>query len=56
MGLDDKIKNAAEDLKGKGKEAAGKATDDKGLEAEGKLDQAKAGAKKAVEDVKDALD
>lgn len=55
MGMDDKIKNAAEDLKGKGKEAAGKMTDNERLEAEGKIDQAKAGAKKTVEDVKDTL-
>nr|WP_087132132.1 CsbD family protein [Microbacterium esteraromaticum] len=56
MGIDDKISNEAEDLKGKGKEAVGDATDDKGLQAEGKMDQAKAGVKKAVEDVKDSLD
>ncbi|UUT36270.1 CsbD family protein [Microbacterium elymi] len=56
MGIDDKIKNEAEDVKGKGKEAAGKMTDDERLEAEGKVDQAKAGVKKAVEDVKDGLD
>ncbi|WEG08320.1 CsbD family protein [Microbacterium horticulturae] len=60
MGIDDKIQNEAEDLKGKGKEAAGKATDDESLETEGKFDQAKAGMKKAAEgvkdDVKDALD
>jgi uncharacterized protein YjbJ (UPF0337 family) len=55
MGMDDKIKNAAEDLKGKGKEAVGKATDNERLEAEGNVDQAKAAAKKAAEDVKDTL-
>lgn len=55
MGLDDKISNAAEDIKGKAKEGVGKATDDKGLEAEGHVDQAKAGLKKAGEDVKDAF-
>jgi len=55
MGLDDKIKNAAEDLKGKGKEAAGKVSDNERLEAEGKVDQAKADVKKAGEDVKDAF-
>ena len=31
MGLDDKIKNAAENAKGQGKEAAGKATNDEQL-------------------------
>lgn len=55
MGIDDKMKNAAEDLKGKGKEAVGKATGDEHLEAEGKLDQAKADFKKAAENVKDGL-
>ena len=55
MGADDKIKNAAEDLTGKAKEATGKATDDEKLEAEGKGDQAKADLKKAGEKVKDAF-
>ena len=31
MGIGDDIKNTAEDLKGKAKEAAGKATNDKSL-------------------------
>lgn len=55
MGLDDKIKNAAEDLAGKAKEAAGKVTNNDKLVAEGKADQVKADAKKAGEDVKDAF-
>lgn len=55
MGADDKIKNAAQDLTGKGKEAVGDATDNERLEAEGHLDQAEAKAKKAAEDVKDDL-
>ena len=55
MGFDDKIENSAEDLKGKAKEGAGKATGNERLEAEGHMDQAKAGVKKAVEDVKDAF-
>ena len=55
MGLDDKIKNAAEDVTGKGKEATGKATDNERLEAEGKGDQAKADVKQAGEKVKDAF-
>lgn len=55
MGLDDKISNAAEDAKGKAKEAAGKATDDERLEAEGKVDQSKADLKQAGEKVKDAF-
>ncbi len=55
MGFDDKAENAKEDMVGKGKEAAGKATDDHELEAEGKGDQAKADLKKAGENVKDAF-
>lgn len=54
MGLDDKIRNAAEKAGGKIKEGTGKVTDNEQLEAEGRLDQAKAGAKQAGEDVKDA--
>lgn len=53
MGADDKIKNAAEDLLGKGKEAVGNLTNNDKLVAEGKADQAKAAAKDTVEDVKD---
>jgi uncharacterized protein YjbJ (UPF0337 family) len=55
MGLDDKISNAAEDAGGKAKEAAGKATDNERLEAEGKGDQTKADLKNAGENVKDAF-
>ncbi|HEV6951878.1 MAG TPA: CsbD family protein [Promicromonospora sp.] len=55
MGLDDKIKNAAEDIAGKAKEALGKATGDTSLEAEGAADQSKASLKDAAENVKDAF-
>ena len=55
MGLDDKIKNAAEDLVGKAKEAAGKVTGNEKLEAEGKAEQAKSDLKQAGENVKDAF-
>jgi uncharacterized protein YjbJ (UPF0337 family) len=55
MGLDDKLKNAAEDASGKAKEAAGRATDNEELEAEGKSDQAKASLKKAGENIKDVF-
>lgn len=54
MGLGDKVSNKAEDLKGHGKEHAGKATGDDELEAEGKGDQASASVKDAGEKVKDA--
>ncbi len=55
MGLDDKLGNAAEDAKGKAKEAVGGATDDEELERQGKTDQAKADLKDAGEKVKDAF-
>ncbi len=55
MGLDDKIKNAAQDMSGKAKEATGKAKDDEGLEAEGRGDQTEADAKQAGEKVKDVF-
>lgn len=54
MGLDDKMKNAAEDLGGKAKEKTGDATGDRDLQAEGKGDQASANVKQAGEKVKDA--
>ncbi len=62
MGMDDQASHKAEDLKGKAKEAAGKATDNPRLEGEGKGDQSSASiksagdkAKGAVEDAKDAF-
>ena len=55
MGLSDKIENASEDMQGKAKEAAGKATDNEQLEAEGKVDQSEADLKQAGEKVKDAF-
>ncbi|OIH92307.1 CsbD family protein [Curtobacterium sp. MCBA15_001] len=55
MGLDDKIKNAAQDLAGKAKEAVGNATHDDSKVAEGKKDQAAASAKQTGEDVKDVF-
>ena len=54
MGLDDKVSNKAEDLGGKAKEAAGSATNDRDLEAEGKGDQTSAAFKDGAEKVKDA--
>ncbi|GEA88675.1 CsbD family protein [Cellulomonas cellasea] len=55
MGLDDKIKNAAEELQGKGKETAGRASGDRDLEAEGRTDQTKADVKQAGEKIKDVF-
>lgn len=55
MGADDKIRNTAQDLGGKAKEAAGRATGNEELEAEGQMDQTEANLKKAGENVKDAF-
>ncbi|HZG94013.1 MAG TPA: CsbD family protein [Mycobacteriales bacterium] len=55
MGLDDKMKNAAQDAKGEVKEHVGGATGDESMQAEGKNDQAGANLKKAGENVKDAF-
>ena len=54
MGMGDKIKNAAEEAKGKAKEALGDVTDNRDLEAEGQADQLKADAKQVGENVQDA--
>lgn len=54
MGMDDKAAHQGQDLKGKGKEAAGKASGNRRLEGEGKDDQAAASRKKAGEKAKDA--
>jgi uncharacterized protein YjbJ (UPF0337 family) len=48
------IKSAADKASGATKEAVGKATDNKKLEAEGKLDKAKGEAREFVGDAKDA--
>ncbi|SNS47935.1 Uncharacterized conserved protein YjbJ, UPF0337 family [Micrococcales bacterium KH10] len=53
VGIGDKIGNTAQDAKGKIKESAGKASGDDQMEAEGRIDQAKANAKDAIEGVKD---
>jgi uncharacterized protein YjbJ (UPF0337 family) len=55
MGIGDKIENAKDDLMGKGKEGAGKATDNERLEAEGRAQQSEADIKQAGEKVKDAF-
>jgi uncharacterized protein YjbJ (UPF0337 family) len=54
MSTEDKISNKAEELGGKLKEGAGRATGDRDLEAEGKVDQASGNVKQAGEKVKDA--
>ena len=55
MSFIDKAKNTAEKVAGEVKEAVGKATDDKDLQAEGKKDQTKGSLKNVGEDVKDAF-
>jgi uncharacterized protein YjbJ (UPF0337 family) len=54
MGLQGKIANKAEVLKGKVKEAAGRITGNPLLEVEGRLDQGRGNLKQAGEKVKDA--
>jgi uncharacterized protein YjbJ (UPF0337 family) len=59
MAVDDssrnKARNAAQKAKGQVKEAAGRATGDERLEAEGRADKTKANLKQAGEKVKDAF-
>ncbi len=54
MGADDKIRNKAQELGGKGKEAVGDATGDDRLAAEGRADQSESNLRQAGEKVKDA--
>lgn len=53
MGLEDKIKGAAQEAKGKIKQSVGDATDDRSMQAEGLKDEVVGKARKAAEDVKD---
>ncbi|WP_299569097.1 CsbD family protein [uncultured Williamsia sp.] len=55
MGLADDAKNKAEELKGRGKEAAGSVAGDDDLKAEGKSDQASANIKEKAADAADAV-
>jgi uncharacterized protein YjbJ (UPF0337 family) len=55
MSAIDKTKDKAQAAKGQVKEAAGKATDDRSLEAEGKGDQVAGNLKQAGEKLKDAV-
>lgn len=54
MALNDKASNKSQSVKGKVKEAAGKATGDEELAKQGQADQVKASVKDAGEKVKDA--
>ncbi|WP_156252451.1 CsbD family protein [Pseudactinotalea terrae] len=53
MGMDDKLKNAAQETSGKVKKNVGDATDNRDLQAEGATEEAGAKVKQAAEDVKD---
>jgi uncharacterized protein YjbJ (UPF0337 family) len=55
MGTRNKASNKLQDLKGRGEEAVGKATDDKDLESKGQSNQAKSALKDVGEKVKDAV-
>ena len=55
MATENKAANKVTETKGKVKEAAGHATGDADLEAEGQADQAKGNLKQAGEKVKDAF-
>lgn len=55
MGMTDKAKDKAQELAGKGKQAAGEHTGDKDLAAEGRKDEAAGNLKQAGEKVKDAF-
>ncbi|SEF85090.1 Uncharacterized conserved protein YjbJ, UPF0337 family [Thermomonospora echinospora] len=54
MSLLDKLKNKAQQVKGRGKEETGRRTGDPYLESEGRGDRAAGGMKQAGERVKDA--
>jgi uncharacterized protein YjbJ (UPF0337 family) len=56
MSFKDRALNRVQTAKGKGKEAIGSVVGNKDLEEQGKVDQAKAGLKKAGEDVKDTVE
>ena len=55
MGWKDKLKNKKDEAKGTAKEQLGKATDDEGMEREGRTDQTKSNLKQAGQKVKDAF-
>jgi uncharacterized protein YjbJ (UPF0337 family) len=55
MGAEDKARNKVQNLGGKAKEAAGRATGDRDTEDRGRADQAKSNLKDAGEKIKDAF-
>jgi uncharacterized protein YjbJ (UPF0337 family) len=55
MSAENKAANKVTEIKGRLKKEAGKATDDAGLEAEGRAEETKGDLKQAGEKVKDAF-
>jgi uncharacterized protein YjbJ (UPF0337 family) len=55
MGTDDKTDNKVDEIRGKAKEAVGKATGDENLQRQEENDQTKANLKQAGEKVKEAF-
>ena len=55
MATTEKVKNSAEQAKGRVKETTGKVTGNRSLEAKGKSDRVKGNVKQAGEKVKDAF-
>jgi uncharacterized protein YjbJ (UPF0337 family) len=55
MALEDKAKNKEQTARGKAKDVVGRATGDKPMETEGKIDQVVGHLKDAGEKVKDAV-
>jgi uncharacterized protein YjbJ (UPF0337 family) len=55
MSAENKARNKTQEVKGKVKQAYGKAVDDPTLEAEGKADEVKGDLKQAGENIKDAV-
>jgi uncharacterized protein YjbJ (UPF0337 family) len=55
MGAENKAANKVTEIKGKIKKKAGQATDDAGLEAEGRAEESKSDIKQAGEKIKDAF-
>jgi uncharacterized protein YjbJ (UPF0337 family) len=55
MGASDKTKNAADQLKGRAKEAAGAVTGNSNLKLRGRAEQASASLRQSFEKLKDAV-
>jgi uncharacterized protein YjbJ (UPF0337 family) len=55
MSAEDKIENKVEELRGRGKEPVGRATNDPELEAEGKAERTRSNIKQVGEKIKDVF-